>query len=242
MGAEQSRTTLVVPDWSVVTAVAARQAVEGMLAAGHYDSRFGGIDLDTARVLAHILRLYARFGRAPVLHEVAAETALSKPSVMDRLTHLRTRDLVLLDPSTGAIVGAYPFTETATGHSVTFEGTGHTLATMCAIDALGAGAMCRDDVVISSVCPACGHDVAASTEDHGMTLGRVAPADAVVWVGLRQSCGCAADTLCTELLFFCSDDHLERWRTDHGDGHRLTPEEAFQVGKALFIDRAMMGR
>lgn len=38
------------------------------------------------------------------------------------------------------------------------------------------------------------------------------------------------------------DEHLARWRADRGDGHRLSPEEAFQVGKALFIDRAIMGR
>jgi hypothetical protein len=63
-----------------------------------------------------------------------------------------------------------------------------------------------------------------------------------VWVGLRDSCGCAAETLCTELLFFCSDAHLARWRSGRGDGHRLSFEEAFQAGKALFIDRAMAGR
>ena len=82
----------------------------------------------------------------------------------------------------------------------------------------------------------------ASTDDRGMTLREVAPTGAVVWVGLRQSCGCAAETLCTELLFFCSDEHLARWRKDRSDRYRLSPEEAFQVGKALFIDRAMMVR
>ena len=242
MAAAQWTATPSVPNWTVVTAVAARQALEGILAAGHYDSRFGGIDPDAASVLAHVLRLYARLGRAPALHEVVTEADLSKPRLVDQLNRLRTRDLILLDPASGAIVGAYPFTEAATGHTVTFEGTGHTLATMCAVDALGAGSMCRDDIVIRSRCRVCGDTIVALTEDHGMILGRVAPADAVVWVGLRQSCGCAADSLCTELLFFCSDEHLGRWRTDRGAGHRLTPEEAFQVGKALFIDRAMVGR
>jgi len=231
-----------VPDWTVVAAPAARRAVEGILAAGHYDSRFGGIDPGTARVLAHVLRLYSRLGHAPTVDEIAASAAMSRQDVKSRLHKLRGRDLILLDPTGDAILGAYPFTEAATGHSVTFAGTGRMLSTICAIDALGAGAMCRDDVAIRSTCRACGNSVAALTQDRGMTLSQIAPANAIVWVGLRQSLGCAASTLCTELLFFCNDEHLARWRNDHGAGHRLTPEEAFQVGKALFVDRAMMGR
>lgn len=242
MKEERLPATPAVPDWTVVTAQAARRAIEGVLIAGHYDSRFGGIDPCTARVLAHVLRLYARLGRAPTLDDIAANAALSRQDVKHRLAQLGARDLILLDPTGDAILGAYPFTETITGHSITFTGTGRMISTMCAIDALGAGAMCRDDVAIRSTCRACGESVEAFTEQGGMTLGRVAPADAVVWVGLRPSCGNAADTLCTELLFFCSDEHLARWRKDRGDGHRLTPAEAFQVGKALFIDRAMVGR
>jgi hypothetical protein len=234
--------TPVVPDWTVVTAPAARRATDGLLAAGHYDSRFGVLDPGTASVLAHVLRLYARLGRSPTMDEVADGAALPKPSMREHLARLRDRDLVVLDPRHGAIVGAYPFTDVATGHSVTFEATGHTLATMCAIDALGAAAMCRDDATIRSACSACDAAIAAQTADRGMRLKSISPAGTVVWVGLRPSNGCAAATLCTELLFACSDAHLARWRAGRSDGHRLSPEEAFQVGKALFIDRAMFGR
>jgi hypothetical protein len=237
-----SPTTPAVPDWTVVTAQNARRAIEGILTAGHYDSRFGTVDPSTAKVLAHVLRLYARLGHAPTIDNIATDAALPTLSVKQHLAHLRACDLLILDPTGDTILGAYPFTDAVTGHGVTFARTGRTLSTMCAIDALGAGAMCRDDVAIRSACPACGDSIEAFTEHDGMTLGQVTPAKAVVWVGLRQSCGCAADTLCTGLLFFCSDKHLERWRKDHGDGHRLTPEEAFQVGKALFINRAMMGQ
>lgn len=234
--------TSVIPDWTVVTAPAARRALEGILAAGHYDSRFDKLDPGAARVLAHVLRLYASLGRSPTIDEVATGAALPEPSVHEHLARLRERDLVLLDPSRERIVGAYPFTDAVTGHSITFEGSGHTLNAMCAIDALGAGAMCRDNTAIRSACRMCSGTVVARTEHSGMILSHVAPAGAVVWVGLRQACGCAADTLCTELLFFCGDEHLARWRVDRDDGHRLSPAEAFEVGKALFIERAMMGR
>ena len=238
------RMTPAIPDWSVVTAPAARRAIEGILAAGHYDSRFGGLEGDTANLLAQVLRLYAHLGRAPTVQEIAAQARLAEPDVRRHLLGLRERDLILLDPSRWAILGAYPFTEADTGHSVTFDKSGKTLATMCAIDALGAGAMCRDDVTIRSACRSCGSPVIARTGDQGMVLKAVTPAESVVWVGLKQSRGCAADSLCTALLFFCSDKHLERSRASGGagDGYRLSVEEAFQVGKALFIDRAMMGR
>src|SRR5262245_29280361 len=114
MGLEQSPATPVVPDLTMVRTVAARKAVEGILAAGHYDSRFDRIGTDAALILARVLRLYACFGRAPLLHEVAVETALSELSVVDRLNHLHARDLVLLDSTSGAIVGAYPFTQAQT--------------------------------------------------------------------------------------------------------------------------------
>ncbi len=233
-----------IPDWSVVTAPAARRAVEGILAAGHYDSRFGGLEADTANVLAQVLRLYANLGHAPTAPEIATRTRVSEPVVRDHLVRLRERDLILLDRSRWTILGAYPFTEADTGHRVIFDKSGKILATMCAIDALGAGAMCRDDVTIRSACRSCGSPVIARTGDQGMVLKEVTPAESVVWIGLKQSRGCAADSLCTALLFLCSDGHLERWRAagGAGDGYRLSVEEAFQVGKALFIDRAMMGR
>jgi Alkylmercury lyase len=228
MTKDQSPAAPVVPDWTVVTAPAARRAVEGILAAGHYDSRLVGLDPTTAWVLAHILRLYAGLGHAPAMEAIAAEAQLPTPSVKEHLARLRERDLVLLGPTGETILGAYPFTEAASGHSVTFRGTGHTLATMCAIDALGAGAMCRDDVTIRSACSACGAAIVACTEHHGMTLKQIAPAGAVVWAGLRASCGCAAETLCTELLFF-----LQR---------RASRALALRSRRALFIDRAMAER
>jgi hypothetical protein len=239
---DPSQTSPVIPHWTVVTTPGARVALEGILAAGHYDSRFGGIDPGAARVLARLLRLYARRGGAPALADLAADVDLPILSVKQHMARLRARDLVLLDRTGETILGAYPFTQAATGHSVTFEGTERTLTTMCAIDALGAGAMCRDDVMIRSACRGCGGQVIAYTTDEGMTLRQVAPPGAVVWVGLQESAGCAASMLCTELLFFCSDEHLARWTKDRSKGHRLSPEEAFQLGKALFIDRAMMGR
>jgi mercuric reductase len=114
---------------------------------------------------------------------------------------------------------------------------------MCAIDALGAGAMCRKDTIIRSGCHLCGVPVIVETRNRGMALDEVRPRSAVVWTGFRASRGCAADSLCTALVFFCSDGHLDLWRASGktNDGRRLSVEEAFQVGKSLFADRALLG-
>lgn len=86
--------------------------------------------------------------------------------------------------------------------------------------------------------------IVLDTHGGGFALEELRPQDAVVWTGFRPSCGCAADSLCTELVFFCSDGHLEGWRASGAanEGRRLSVEEAFQVGKALFADRALLGR
>lgn len=230
----------MIPDWSVVTATRSRQALEDVYVAGKWDRR-NGLGASSAHVLATVLRQYAELGRPPSLGEIASTVRASEGRVSGVLRHLQRHDLLLLDRETGVIQGAYPFTEKATGHSVTIRRTARTLATMCAIDALGAGAMCREDTTIHSACRSCGTPIIGRVQDRGMFLEAIDPPDTVVWVGLRESCGGAADSLCTELLFFCCDAHLDGWRAGRAlAGHRLSPEEAFQVGKALFVDRAMM--
>ena len=48
--------------------------------------------------------------------------------------------------------------------------------------------------------------------------------------------GQAADSLCTVIAFFCSNEHLDDWSAERAslNGHRLSLGEALEVGKALF--------
>lgn len=234
----------VIPDWTVVKASAAREAIEGILDAGWQGTRLADLDASAVWVLATLLRLYADLGRPPSPQEIATEVGMPEIAVHRLLDKLHRHDLVILNEEDRTIRGAYPFTETVTGHTIAFTRTQRILNTMCFVDALGAAAMCREDAVVRSACRSCGAAIVAAMNDSGMTLGEVQPPNMVVWVGFRVLCGCAADSLCREMIPFCCDAHLERWKAlEHiGDGRRLSVEEAIQVGKALFADRALRGR
>lgn len=224
------------PDWSAVTKPAAREALGGRMAAraGLLDAWSHALGADEDLVWRAVLRLYADKWRPPRLDEVAAETGIAAGHVAALLRGLRLRDLVGLDPGSGAIRYAYPFTESATGHQVKLRG--HSLHALCAIDALGVAGMYGTDVLVRSPCRLCGATVHAATADKGSALGSVAPAEAVVWYDFAFS-GSAAASCCTAIAFFCSDDHLRRWldaQTPRRGGVRLTMGEALEVGRAIF--------
>ncbi len=136
------------------------------------------------------------------------------------------------------MTAAYPFCAWDTGHRVRLGGTGTTVGSLCAIDALGAGAMLGCDTAIESSCRGCGTPIRITTRDGGHALHSVSPTAALVWAGTLYADGCSATSGCTVKAFFCSDGHLAAWRgrTDpDSTGFRLSVEAALQVGKALFV-------
>ena len=56
-----------------------------------------------------------------------------------------------------------------------------------------------------------------------------------MWAGIRYE-GQAAGSRGTVIAFFCADAHLDAWRAENSEanGFRLAPDEAMQVGKAIF--------
>jgi len=150
------------------------------------------------------------------------------------LRALRVRDLVVLDESGVSILAAYPFAVYDTGHRVTVHG--QTVNSLCAIDALGTGAMCGTEATIASACAHCGKAIRVATSGGGMLLAAVEPNTAIVWYTLAFE-GCVAQSRCPSTVFFCSDDHLAAWRASksaHILGDRLAMAEALEIGIALF--------
>jgi mercury(II) reductase len=185
------------------------------------------------RVRVALLKLYAEDGRAPTPGALAQRAGLSETAVQPLLEELRRRDLVVLDNE--RIVGAYPFTDRDEDHQVTLDG--RVLNAMCAVDALGIGAMTDRDIAIASHCRHCDAPIRIATQDRGRALAEVEPRTAVMWQSVRYEGACAANSLCATTSFFCSDDHLSAWRRERSAdelGFRLSIEEGLEAGRALF--------
>jgi mercuric reductase len=221
------------PDWSAVTSPVVKNALQAMVGSDHVLNRWSGYDPATDRVRVALLRLYADHGGAPTISALAERTKLSEMVIRPLLDELRRRDLVVLDGE--LIVGAYPFSDHNTGHRVTLDG--RTLNAMCAVDALGIGAMTDRDTAIASPCGHCGALIRITTQDRGRALADVEPQSAVMWQSVRYEGGCAASSLCATTAFFCSDEHLSAWRDERSTdepGFRLSIEEGLEAGRALF--------
>lgn len=224
------------PDWSAVTTRAARDALLARFASRENLIDKWSIPLDEMgdRLWRCALRLFADLGKGPSIDELAAVVGWPSRRVKDALSDLQHRDLLGFDATASAIFYAYPFAGHPTGHTVQLGG--RVLNAVCAVDALGVGAMFQQDVTIMSRCRACDTEISISTASHGRTMHSVSPPDTVVWYDLGFA-GCAATSCCPKIAFFCSDSHLQAWR-DHAElaeeGRRLLPAEALEVGRALF--------
>ncbi len=154
-GAFALRPGVTMPDWSLVTEPTAREALAASMAAAGRAEKWSGLDAAEDRVWQAVLRGFAHSGAAPDAARLAAVTGMDEPAVAEVLRALRRRDLVVLDERGTAVTAAYPVSARETGHSVRLDGLAAVHA-LCAIDALGMGAMLACDTAIESSCPECG--------------------------------------------------------------------------------------
>lgn len=225
------------PDWSVVTQPAAREALSGRTAtrSGLIEKWSTSLDDTEDLVWRRTLELFSVLGRPPRFEEVASSANVQQERLALVLRRLQQRDLLAVDEVTGSIAHAYPFTASDSGHRV-YLGE-RVLNALCAVDALGVGAMYGQDVSIESSCHLCDIEIRIATARSGTALDSVSPPSAVVWYDAVYSGGCAATSCCPSIAFFCSDDHLRQWlspRAAQRHGYRLSPDEALEMGRALF--------
>ena len=220
------------PDWSAITTPVVNEALLAMVGSDHVLKRWSGYDPATDRLRVALLQHYIEHGRAPDKCTLAHDAGLGETAIGPLLEDLRRRDLVVLEGE--RIIGAYPFTDRDTGHRVTFDG--RTRNAMCAVDALGIGAMTGHDITIAARCRQCGAPIRIATQDRG-ALAEVEPDTAVMWQSVRYEGACAANSLCAATVFFCSDEHLSAWRRERSaaePGFRLSIAEGLEAGRALF--------
>jgi Alkylmercury lyase len=223
------------PDWSAVTSETARRALEASFAAAGWHEKWAGLGDEEDRVWRAVLEGFASAGRVPDVAAIAAATGLGPAAVGAALDRLRARDLVVRAENTGAVTAAYPFSEWVTGHRVRWDGT--VVNALCAIDALGMGAMLGRDTIIEAECRHCSAPIRVATRQQGTEIAATFPEATVVWAGIAYAGNCGATSGCTLKVFFCSDEHLHAWREAGpaaSPGFRLSVDEAHQVGRAIF--------
>lgn len=224
------------PDWSIVTSEVVGDTLEALFETCNWSERWAGLSEAEDGMRRLVLETFARSGRAPLKHELVLTTGLAPEQVQDLLVKLSDRDMVVVNADNSEIIGAYPFVERQTEHRLKLDDTA--LYAMCAIDALGTGAMLGMDIKVVSACRYCHTPVRFKTGDKGLKLASHTPEQTNVWVGRQYADGCAANSLCTTMAFFCSDAHLDSWRSEQSPppkGVRLSFEEGFQLGKAIFM-------
>ena len=221
------------PDWSVIASAPARAALVAMLEAAWDRRAWQDYTPAEDAVRRTILELYRELGRAPSTEEIARRADIASDQVRMLLERLAARDLIVLDGD--QITGAYPLTDRPSEHRVVIAD--RELHAMCAIDALGVGAMYRTDATITSRCRLCHAPIDIATGDGGRCLATLSPAGAVVFAAVGDRSGCAATSLCTTIAFFCGGAHLSAWRSSQsseGPAFRLSIGDALEVGRAIF--------
>jgi len=215
-------------DMSVVVDPKVKSALGEIFSEWHERKRWNDFPPEVKHVHRHILRQFLHSGHPPSRAQLAA---LPVADINVVLADLCSRDLVVLNDA-GEISGAYPFSANPTRHAVFING--NTIGAMCAIDALGTGAMAGQDCQVTSRCPACEETIRIKTGKLGLAINEVRPETAIVWAGVNPI-DCAANTECQSVVMFCSEDHLARWRhTSNTIGVSLSMTQALQAGAAIF--------
>jgi len=109
---------------------------------------------------------YARFvelGRAPAAAEIAVALGCDGGQVMAGWERLHAQHALVLDPETGGIRMANPFSGVPTAYHV--QASGRWWYANCAWDAFGICAALHEDGRIETSCPDCGQSLRIAVRD-----------------------------------------------------------------------------
>jgi hypothetical protein len=175
-----------------------------------------------------ILRAFPRLGGAPDAAWLAAHAVQAGAKV----TELAAKDVIQLDPASGVIVAAYPFSGVPTAHKVEIAG-GMPVYAMCAIDALGIPFMLGVDAVVRSIDPMTGETIRINVREGTATWE---PVTACMFAGCVEGDGPVSQTLCPTINFFVSPASAEAYAAAHPEitGQVLAQAAAVRSGRCSF--------
>lgn len=169
-------------------------------------ARQAALPAELRQLHQYVLRSLAQLGVAPGREDLAAR--LTTQNVDAALARLGHDDLVVLNAGGRAILGAYPLTTEITRHRLDIGGT--YVHAMCALDALAVGPMFNVEVRIDSRCRVTSE--AIHIEVARDALRSAEPSTALVGVRWQSPSGCAAHSMCTEMVFLRDREIAAQWQ------------------------------
>ena len=191
------------------------------------ESRQAALPVELRQLHQYVLRTLATRGVAP--SREALGERLKDHNVDAALARLGRDDLVVLDADGRSILGAYPLTTEVTPHRLDIGST--RVHAMCALDALAVGPMFNVAVRIDSHCRVTGEPV--HIEVAGEKLIAADPGTTLVGVRWQSPRGCAAHSMCTEMVFLREREIAARWQ-----GGDDTHASIFELPAALAFGAA----
>lgn len=185
-------------------------------------------------VYRYVLETFPMLGRAPTLAETKRNLGLDERAIADALKSLEEYDALKLDPATGWIGDAYPYSPSETRHEVVFR-SGKRVYCMCAIDCFYVPFLTGSDVTIYSTCHLC--ERAIEIQVAGQKVLVVEPSSTLVWDS-------DAPYDCPTTNFFCCEAHLREWRdrTPGEPGTARSLDGALERGRAAAVQiRRVLG-
>ncbi len=176
-----------------------------------------------------ILQGFAEHGHPPSREAMAEQ--LGDANLDEALQQLAADDLVVLSPDRREVTGAYPFTVEERVHTVSING--RQLHAMCALDALSVAPMFDAVTTVRSRCHVSGEPVEITMQGDRVTSSHPDRP----WVGIRWqgTSGCAARSLCLEMVFLREEATGRAWQAQDSENISILDlPAAVRLGSAFF--------
>lgn len=186
-----------------MTVAAALRRLNGLLPLKANQSRLAS---SLRKLHIAILRSYAHCGAPPSRAELERHAGID--DLAAALQRLADADLIVLTRDKAAIAGAYPFTSELRPYRVTLFG--HEARAMCALDALSIAPMFDTLTQVQARCHVHGTPVEVHLD--GSHVLATLPAQPYVGIHWQSTSGCAAQSLCMDMVFLRDQATAAAWR------------------------------
>jgi mercuric reductase len=183
---------------------------------------------ELARVYRMILNSYVDLGRSLNKSEIAEHVE----NVDEAINTLRENDMVVFDENNEP-VGAYPFTMEQRDHKVGVNG--HTVHSMCALDALAVSPMFNVQTHIDSICHVSSDRISIDQLNHAV-LNKDANKNVHFGINWNSAANnCCATSLCTEMIFLKDKNIADKWLSEDLESREIfTIDEAIDFASQFF--------